>query len=279
MKTVGEIFQLSVQYLDQKQVSRSKFLMQQLLCHVLQIDKISLFMGFDRPLHEEELRVIRSSLGLLVQGKPLEQILGSVVFFGCDIVLTPDVLIPRPETEILMDIISKEIPQESCVAWDICTGSGCIGLSLKKKFPFLSVTLSGICSKALAVAETNADRNGLDVHFKLGDLLEPFKGEKADLVICNPPYISVAEYQGLDRSVKEYEPELALVGGICGDEFYQRLAQDLPRHLNPHAKVYFEIGFSQGEKMLELFSASIWKEKKLINDWSGHNRFFFLEIE
>lgn len=279
MKTVGEVFHLSVQYLDQKKISRSKFLVQEILCHFLKIDKISLFMAFDKPLHEDELGVIRSGLAMLAQGKPFEQIVGTVSFFGCDIAVTSDVLIPRPETEILMDIISKDLSENISVAWDVCSGSGCIGVSLKKKFPSLNVTISDLCPKALSVAKSNAHRNRVTVEAKLGDLLTPFYGQMADLIICNPPYISSCEYEALDRSVTKYEPRMALVGGENGDEFYQRLAQELPGHLNPRGKVYFEIGFSQGKRLLELFSAPIWKKKQLINDWSGHNRFFFLEIE
>lgn len=279
MKTVGEIYQLSVQFLEQKSVSRSKFLVQEILRHALALDKVSLYMNFERPLENSEVETIRNLLSLIVKGKPLEQILGKVDFFGCEFEVTPDVLIPRQETEILIDIVVKEVSALSLEVWDVCSGAGCLGISFKKKFPSCHVTLSDISPKALAVAKRNAQKNAVEVSFLEGDLLTPFKGKKADLVLCNPPYISNAEYAQLDPSVKDYEPIGALVGGEKGYEFYERMAKELPAYLNPKAKVYFEIGYQQGKILLGLFCDPFWKQKQVLKDWAGHDRFFFLEIE
>lgn len=279
MKTIGEIFQLSVQFLQQKKIPRPKYLIQELLCHVLSLDKVSLFVNFERPLEEAEVNEIRSLLTLLAKGKPIEQIRGEVEFFNCKIIISPDVLIPRPETEILLDILSKEIPNEKLEVWDVCTGSGYIGISFKKLFSKSHVVLSDISSKALALARLNAQRNEVDVEILEGDLLLPFKGRKADLILCNPPYISSKEYMELDPSVKDFEPELALVGGETGYEFYERMEKEMPAFLNSGAKVYFEIGYNQGKRLLELFSRPIWRQKRIMKDFAGHDRFFFLEIE
>ena len=279
MKTLGEVFQLSLQFLQKKNIERPKFLLQEILCHTLQLDKLALFMNFERPLIDDELERVRVALTRLAKGQPLEQIIGQVKFFGCDIAITPDVLIPRPETEILLDLVVKEVSNPTLKVWDICTGSGCMGVAFKKKFPLSEVTLSDISFRALAIAGENAKKNGVEVRLLEGDLLAPYEGEKADLILCNPPYISEGEYEQLSLSVKDNEPKLALVSGKSGYEFYERMAAELPTYLNFGAKVCFEIGYNQGKRLLELFSAPIWSKKKVLNDWSGHCRFFFLEIE
>ncbi|MBM3207331.1 MAG: peptide chain release factor N(5)-glutamine methyltransferase [Chlamydiae bacterium] len=279
MKSLGEVFQLSVQYLDQKKISRSKFLVAEILSYVLGMDKVMLFMDFDRPLLEEELTKIRSVLSQVARGKPLDYIIGKVDFYGCQFLLTEDTLIPRPETEILVDIVSKEIANRSLIVWDVCTGSGCIGVSLKKQNPNSKFVLSDLSEKALSVAKKNAELNNVVADFLLGDGLTPFSGAKADMIVCNPPYISLAEYQELDPSVRDHEPRLALIGGVHGGEFYEKTEKNLENFLKPGGKVFFEIGYLQGNWMLECFSRPVWKQKKVIKDWSGHDRFFFLEIE
>lgn len=279
MKSLGEVFQLSVQYLDQKKILRSKFLVTEILSFVLEMDKVMLFMDFDRPLLEAELVKIRSILSQVAKGKPLDYIIGKVEFYGCQFFITEDTLIPRPETEILVDMVSKEISNSSLVVWDICTGSGCIGVSLKKKNPNAQFVLSDLSEKALNIARKNAELNNVEVGFLQGDGLTPFSGCRADMIVCNPPYISLAEYQDLDPSVRDYEPKLALVGGVHGGEFYEKIEKNLENFLNPGGKVFFEIGYLQGNWMLESFSRPVWKQKKVIKDWSGHDRFFFLEIE
>jgi release factor glutamine methyltransferase len=222
---------------------------------------------------------MRQGLRRRAQDEPLEYILKRVEFYGCSIEVCPDVLIPRPETEILVDMIAKELKGAKGSLWDLCTGSGCIGLALKKACPQLSVTLSDLCPKALAVARANAAGNRLDVGWLQGDLLAPFAGRKASFVVCNPPYVSDAEMQTLPQSVKGFEPRLALAGGPDGVLFYERLAEELPPYLERGAKLFFEIGKSQGKRLLEIFGSQPWMNGRVLTDWAGHPRFFFLEIE
>jgi len=254
-----------------------------LLSHVLKMPRLDLYLQFDRPLHEEELSTFRSFLKRKAGGEPAEYICGEVSFFGCQIGISPDVLIPRPETEILVEKIClaiKEIPLSGSRAWDICCGSGCMGIALKKRFPELAVTLADISEKALSVARENSRRNGVEVELLCGDLLAPLRGRpKAHLVLCNPPYISRKEFNELDRSVKDFEPERALIGGEDGLLFYERLSRDLPECLMPQAQVFLEIGAGQGKAVSDLFNAAHWKAKRVEKDWAGHDRFFFLEFE
>lgn len=271
MKTIGDILKLSGEFLADRKIDRPRRVAEELIGHVLKLKKMELYLQFDKPVIDQELAMIRELLKRCSKGEPVEYVLGEVEFLGCRIQLNSQVLIPRPETEILAEKISKEIKEG--VLWDICTGSGCIGIALKKKHPQLVVTLSDISSEALAIAAKNGKDNQVEVACLQGDLLEPFKGKKADYIVCNPPYISEGEYLQLDPSVKDHEPKRALVSGPSGIEMYEKLKQQLPAYLNPGGKVFFEIGSSQGAALQKLFP-----EGKLENDWAGHPRFFTISF-
>lgn len=271
MKSIGELIQLSADYLAERKIERPKRLAEELLSHVLRMKKMDLYLQFDRPVLESELTLLRELLKRSAKGEPFEYLVGEVEFFGCKIKVSPSVLIPRPETELLVEMISKEVKKG--VLWDICTGSGAIAIALKKKEPELTVTASDISPQALALARENAKINQVQVEFLEGDLLAPFKGRKADFIVCNPPYISEGEYAALDPSVREYEPQGALIGGNRGTEVYERLQRELPPFLNPGAKLFFEIGAGQGEAVKQIFGG----RGEVFKDYAGHSRFFFLE--
>ncbi len=262
MKTIGELVKCT----------QPRRLIEDLLAHVLGLKRIELYMQFDRPLIESELEQLRTLWKRAVRGEPVQYVMGEVEFLGCRLKVDKRALIPRQETEILADYVAKMAPQGTL--WDICCGSGCLGIALKKKFPTLHVVLSDISSDALELARENAQRNEVDVTFLQGDLLAPFEGLQADWVVCNPPYISQGAYAELDPSVRNFEPVGALVGGERGTEFYERLAAQLPPFLAAQAKVCLEIGFDQGEALKNIFN---WGSQTLQKDWSGRDRFFFLE--
>ncbi|MBA2369592.1 MAG: peptide chain release factor N(5)-glutamine methyltransferase [Candidatus Protochlamydia sp.] len=215
-------------------------------------------------------------------GEPLAYIQSCIEFYHCLFKLNPSVLIPRQETEVLVDKIVQQLKKqdlEQKVLLDLCCGSGCIGIALKKQFPFLKVILSDISAEAIALARQNAEENNVEVLILEGDLLDPLKGQKVNFCVCNPPYISENEFAKLDFEVKAFEPRIALVGGPDGLEFYRRLSRDLPACLYPHAQVWLEIGYLQGKDVENVFQSGCWKNHRLENDWAGHNRFFFLENE
>ncbi len=278
MKTIGEIIRASSAFLESKKIDRPKRLAEELIAHALGLKRIDLYLQFDRPVVENELEKMRLWIKRLSEGEPLEYIIGEVEFYGCNMKVDQRVLIPRPETEILVDHIAKRFGSPASV-WDVCTGSGCIGIALKKKFPGIAVSLSDQSPDALAVAKANAASNAVQVEFLQGDLLEPFKGRKSDMVVVNPPYISVNEYFSLDPSVRMFEPKIALVGGERGTEFFERLEKTLPPCLNTGARVFLEIGSTQGDAVQRIFSSSIWTKREKLADWSGKDRFFFLEMQ
>lgn len=284
MHTVLEILKLSTDYLQQKKIVNPRRQAEELLGEALGFGRMGLYLEHSRPLTEKELIKCREWLKRRAQGEPLQYITGCLDFFDCRIKVAQDVLIPRQETEILVDKIAKELSSsqlEEKVLWDVCCGSGCIGIALKKKFPSLRVVLSDISEKALAIAKENASDNGVDVEFVCGDLLAPLSlaGYKADFVVCNPPYISESEYETLEIEVKDYEPKSALVAGSSGLEFYQRLGGELPTVMAPSGRVWLEIGDGQGTKLKEIFNAPYWTQAHCEHDWSGRERFFSLEIE
>jgi release factor glutamine methyltransferase len=282
MQTVLDILTLSADYLAKRGVERPRRQAEELLADLLRVSRMDLYLSHDKPIDEQELQKCREWLKRRGNGEPLQYIVGEVEFLDCHLTVTPDVLIPRPETEILADTIAKYLKSQETTGkhlWDVCCGSGCLGIALKKKVPSLSVTLVDICPKALAVAAKNATDNGVEVACVLGDLLRPLDGQRADYVVCNPPYVSVAEYEALQQEVREHEPKGALVSGSTGLEFYQRLAVDFPAHLAKHGRVWLEIGSDQGAAVSALFSGAPWVHQKVEKDWSGRDRFFSLEIE
>ena len=280
MRSVLEVIKLSKEYLDDHKIEAPRLQAEELLAHLLGCKRLDLYMRHDRPLVEKELADLREMLKRRGRGEPLGYIFGRCEFLGCTLELSSAVLIPRQETEIMMAKIVEELGEtKKLIAWDLCTGSGCLGIALKKHLPSLHVTLSDISSDALALAQKNAIKNNVEVSCVQGDLLAPFRGQKTDLLLCNPPYVREEEFAGLEREVREFEPKQALVSGPSGLEFYTRLARQLPPHLHPGAKIFFEIGAGQGEALFQLFSAPCWKNKHLEKDWAGHDRFFFLEFE
>jgi len=274
VKSIGELIQLSTSFLEERGIDRAKRLAEQLIAHKLGLKRLDLYLQFDKPIEEKEFAELREPLKRLSKSEPIEYILGEVDFFGCKIEIDNRVLIPRPETEILVEHILKRV--KGPVVWDVCTGSGCIGIALKKARPELQMSVSDLSADALTLAAKNALENKVDVELVQGDLLSPFRG-KADVVICNPPYISTSEYLNLQPSVRNFEPKMALVGGESGIEFYERLARELPPFLNDGAQVFLEIGCAQGPRIQEIFKGGSWRLMHLEKDWAGHDRFFFLE--
>ncbi|WP_188204064.1 peptide chain release factor N(5)-glutamine methyltransferase [Desemzia incerta] len=207
-------------------------------------------------------------------GRPIQHILGYEWFYDLKLKVTHDTLIPRPETEEIVDKFLQQTKQDdSLKVLDIGTGTGAIAIVAKKQRPNDDVTGTDLSPKALAVAKENAEANGVAVRFLEGDLTAPVKGEKFDVILSNPPYIGEHEKNVMDQSVLDYEPPMALFAENDGLFIYQRLAKELPRLLNPNGKIYLEIGYQQGEAVKELFQKAFPEALVQIEkDLSGLNR-------
>jgi release factor glutamine methyltransferase len=282
MYNLLEIVQKSAGYLEQKGIPNSRRQAEEVISDVFKLKRLDLYVDFERPLTEPEIVKCRAAIERRGKREPAQYIRGFVNFIDCKIEVNPDVLIPRQETEILTDKIIQELSKENLegkIFWDLCCGSGCIGIAVKKRFPQLQVVLADISEKALAVARNNASLNGVETIFLQGDFLTPFSGKKTHFFVCNPPYIAASELPSLDPEVKDFEPHSALISGPSGLEFYQKLSNELKSHLFPGAKAWLEIGHTQAEALRSLFSTTEWKRAETENDWSGKERFFLLEIE
>ncbi len=190
MKTILDIILLSGAFLEQKGVKNGRRQAEEVIADSLGVKRLDLYLRYDYPLSEEELSLCRAALARRAKREPLQYIAGNVTFCNLSLKVSPAVLIPRFETELLVDKIQHYLSGSSLadkVLLDLCTGSGCIGLSLKKKFPELHVVLSDLSEEALAVAKHNAEAHHLNVEFSSGDLFESLKGRKFHFFVCNPP--------------------------------------------------------------------------------------------
>ena len=272
MLNIQDILKLSKSYLEQKGSSNPLRESEEVISLALNLSKLDMYLNFDKPLNNEEVQRCRDVLKRVGQFEPYAYIKGSVFFYDCHINVTQDVLIPRNETEILVDKIASSMTCEKSML-DLCTGSGCIAISLKKKFPYLLVQASDISQNALDVAILNAKTNDVDVCFIQSDFLSSIN-QRFDLIVSNPPYISEDEYKSLELSVAKYEPKIALVAENNGLYFYETLAQKAHNFLNTAGTLWLEIGYKQGLYVKKMFDDNGWLNTDVIKDFSGNDRFF-----
>lgn len=249
-----------------------------ILCDALDLKRSQLQARSLYVLTEEEWMRVSAYMERRSKGEPLAYIHGSVSFYDCLISVNPAVLIPRPETELLVERVVQELKQINCknrTLVDLCCGSGCIGIALKKLLPELNVLAVDNSQEVLDCAKHNARENAVDLQFLKSDLLKDFEG-KADFIVCNPPYISTAEYLVLDAEVRNFEPRQALEAGDTGLELYQRLAEELPDSLVLGGHLWMEIGGTQGDDMKEIFNQGAWEQLLVAQDYAGWDRFVSL---
>ncbi len=211
-----------------------------------------------------------------ISGIPVQYITESAEFMGLDFYVNENVLIPRQDTEVLVEKALEFLKgKEKCEVYDICTGSGCIAVSVSKMAK-VKVTAIDISEKALSIAKINAGKNMADVTFVKDDILNTklnFSG--ADLILSNPPYIRTKEIEKLDVTVKCAEPFIALDGGEDGLIFYRKISEIAFNSLNNNGGVIFEIGFDQGDDLKEILTHIGFKNIEIIKDYSGNDRVAF----
>ncbi|MBC2238435.1 peptide chain release factor N(5)-glutamine methyltransferase [Listeria innocua] len=223
------------------------------------LTRSELWMEMSRELEPNHEKQFQEDFARYLAGEPVQYILKTAPFYGYDFLVTEDVLIPRPETEELVataEAFLKKHPLRNLL--DVCTGSGIIAIALKKAFPDMTVTASDISAAALAIAKKNALLLNADVRFVETDLLESFKqnNERFDMIVANPPYISEAEKAEMSDYVLKNEPSIALFAENDGLAMYERFVDNLKYVLNPSFWVGVEIGYTQGERVKQLFEKS-----------------------
>ncbi|MGO9318505.1 MAG: peptide chain release factor N(5)-glutamine methyltransferase [Terracidiphilus sp.] len=203
-------------------------------------------------------------------GEPIQYITGETEFYGLTFRVTQDVLIPRPETEHLVEkVIELAARFQQPRVVDVGTGSGAIAVALAHKLPHAQIAAIDICSRALTIVRENAKRNGVDLRFILGDLLMPVAGEKFEFVVSNPPYVPSADRATLSVEVRKYEPELALFAGDDGLDVYRRLIPAAFDALTPGGFVALEIGFGQSPAITELLARVGFEQIEFVPDLQG----------
>ena len=222
-----------------------------------------------------QARKLEDILSRLKMGEPHQYVFGKSEFYGIEFRLTPDVLIPRPETEELVEwVLSENNAAERIMILDIGTGSGCIAVALAKKLSNAVIDAWDLSERAISVAADNASRNGVEVHFTRRDILQPFSSEASyDVIVSNPPYVMESEKGTMERNVISFEPHEALF--VPDDNpllFYERIAWLAIETLNKRGRLYFEINRSKGEVICEMLQEKGFTEVELRKDISGNAR-------
>jgi release factor glutamine methyltransferase len=258
-KTIIDVIKLGTDYLHKKNIESSRLNMELILCDVLKCERIELYSKYDKPLNEKEIATAREKMLKIADGVPIQYALGTTKFLNFHINVNKNVLIPRPETELIIELIKKDYPQndQSYNILDIGCGSGCISIALAEYFKNSKVFAIDISDEAIDTAKANADINGVkNIEFYNLNILKKIPKTKFDIIVSNPPYISISEYGELESNVKEYEPRLALTDDADGYTFYSRFSQIFKGMLNPDGVFYLEIGWGQAERIISMFGVT-----------------------
>ena len=276
--TIGRILKWTEDYFAQKGIENPRLDAEVLLGHVLAKQRIYLYVHFDEPLQPEELAAFREMIKQRVNHVPVAYILGKKEFMGLTFKVTKDTLVPRPDTEILVqaavDNLRKMADAKQRIA-DIGTGTGAVGLSVLHFIETAELDTVDISPAARAVAEENAAALELSdrAHFFTGDLLAPLQGNSYTAILSNPPYIPDADIAGLAADVQLSEPHTALAGGADGLDFYRRLCAEAPAMLIAGGFMAFEVGIEQAAAVAELAQANALIDKtEILKDYAGIER-------
>jgi release factor glutamine methyltransferase len=246
-----------------------------LLAHVLKRKRIELYLEFERILTEAELGPLRELVRRRGHGEPLQHLLGTVEFAGQTFLCDKRALVPRPETEQLVELLKSKIENRESKILDVGTGSGVIALSLATLFPKCAITATDISEDALALARENAERLGLTSRVEfIGSNLLLYVNHVYDLIVANLPYVAEPDRETLSREVRR-DPEIALFGGERGDEIVRKLIETAPSHLAPGGLLALEVGIGQADQLAAFMAEKKYQDIKKERDYAGVIRFLF----
>jgi len=273
--TLLEVLQSTTAYFKKHGIENPRLNAEHLLAHALGRTRMELYLEFERNLGEAELAPLRELVQRRGEGEPLDHLLGTVEFCGHTFLCDKRALVPRPETEQLVEIVESKIENRKSKILDVGTGSGVIALTLARKFPEAQIFAVDVSEDALALARENAARLGLSgrVQFRKSDLLENLD-ERFDLIVANLPYIATQDRHTLSREVL-HDPEVALFAGVHGDELVRELIEQAAPRLRPGGMLALEIGLDQSEALLSALAEKNYRDICSKNDYSGVTRFLF----
>jgi len=303
--TIQKLLIWTTEYFTEKGIDQPRLSAELLLSHVLSMKRIELYTQFNKPVTGQQLDRLHNLVKRAGQNEPIAYLIGKTEFYSLEFDITPDCMIPRPETELLVERaieflrtrpagnlmvssmmqkgeISNGARNGTQLVCDLCTGCGCIAAAIAKNFLNARIIATDICDAALKVAASNIKNHRLENRITLlaGDLFEPLVPqldiEKFDLIVSNPPYVSTAEFEALDKNVKDYEPKSALFAGTDGLDIHRRIIQNADSFLKPDAALLLEIGFAQGQAIKTLLEQTgAFSEVKIEKDFHNNDRIAF----
>ncbi|MEW6357683.1 MAG: peptide chain release factor N(5)-glutamine methyltransferase [Planctomycetota bacterium] len=271
-----ELVKTAADFLAEKGIDNPRLDAEVLLAHVLRRDRVFLYTHFDKPLVPDEVDAYRELIRRRTERTPTKYLIGRCEFFGLNLEVAPSVLIPRPETEFLVNAAIEAVagnPQPIIV--DLGTGSGNIAVVLAKTIPDAKVYATDISREALDVAQRNAQRHGVEgrITFLCGDLFAPLAdASPADLIVSNPPYVADADYEGLQPEIRLHEPPIALRAGADGLAFFRRIAPEGRPRLKPDGVLALEMGQGQRAAVESILAEHAFAVQKVISDYSKIER-------
>jgi len=280
-RTVRRVLMDSTQFLRDAGIESARLDAEVLLGHALDKEKADIYLGMESTLNDSDEKIFRELLTRRAKGEPVAYITGHKEFWSLDFVVTPDVLIPRPETELVVELTLEVAIMATTKAplkiLDIGTGSGVIAIALAKELPAAEIWAVDVSAAALNIAEINAQRHGVAERIKLldGDLFDPFTelGHRFDVIVSNPPYVLSKEIANLGREVRDWEPKMALDGGPDGLDCYRQIIGGAHTYLAPEGRVLLEIGEDQGTAVAGLFvPAGRFGAATIFQDYAGKDR-------
>jgi release factor glutamine methyltransferase len=250
--TIQKLLNWVTEYLKNKDVDSPRLSAELLLSHVLGLKRIELYTQFNKIVEQEQLTQLHELIKRSAEHEPIAYLTGKREFYSLEFEITKDCLIPRPETELLVEraiefLRTRDGNQYVC---DLCTGCACVAIAIARNFANCRIVATDISDAALEVAERNITRHGLGGRIELlrGDLFEPIilGPAKFDLIVCNPPYVSEPEFEKLSKNVRDFEPKVALTAGSDGLDIIKRIIADATQFLKPAGALMLEIGNEQG---------------------------------
>lgn len=281
--TIKELLTVTSDYLKNKEIDSPRLTAEILLAHQLQIPRIKLYLNFDQPLDDGEISGYRSLIRRRVNREPFQHITGTQEFWSMDFIVGPQVLIPRPESELLVEQAISLYKgndfsgKRGMSILDLGTGSGVLAIALVREIEGATLWASDISEDALEIARLNAKHYGMDesIHFCLGDLWEPFAGQGLtfDMIVSNPPYVASEVFDTLLPEVREHEPRLALDGGEGGMLYIEKIIRDGTEYLNPGGWLLIEMDPEQTTEALSMIDDNgQYGVKRRIKDYAHRYR-------
>ncbi|MDO8549384.1 MAG: peptide chain release factor N(5)-glutamine methyltransferase [Ignavibacteria bacterium] len=271
MLTILNAINLSTEFLEKKEIDTPRVNAELLLAHTLNCRRLDLYLSYDRPLSEEEVKIYREFIRRRSKSEPLQYIMGKVEFYGLEFKVNPSVLIPRQETEILVETIINSVSKDDKVKiLEIGAGSGNISVSLAKYLPYAEITATDTSLPALETAKANAVLHNVSERIKFikhNINSDELPNEEFDIIVSNPPYISKEEFPNLKDELKVYEPKDALTDYSDGLNYYRIITDKAKKMLKDMGKIFFEVGQGQAEDVKRILSGNNFSEINITKDY------------